>query len=143
MTDDARHKKKVVMFTFSMKTQKITNSDKTKFYKELYGWTQTVPGGKKKYVYRREGIIEDVPHENIGQSSFLVPENQSEKMMQFFDEWRKKVMFRTFRVLDDQDFFKDFKPLRHKKMKTLLFFINSSFGHLVKLQLYKWSYDHH
>lgn len=117
MTDDSRPKKKAVMITFSMKSQKISNSDRTKFYKELYGWTQTVPGGKKKYVYHREGVMEDVPHEKVDQSSFLVQEDHAKKMMDFFEDWRKKVMFRTFKVMEE-DFFKEFRPLKHKKMKV-------------------------
>ena len=108
--------RKAVMFTFTMKSARVTNSEKTKFFKELYGWTQTVPGGKKKYVYHREGVLEDMPHEKVDQSSFLVPENDAERMMDFFGEWGKKVMLRTFNVLlDNDDFFKEFRELRRRK----------------------------
>lgn len=108
--------RKAVMFTFTMKSASVTNSEKTKFFKELYGWTQTVPGGKKKYVYHREGVLEDMPHEKVNQSSFMVPENDAERMMEFFDEWGKKVMLRTFNVLlDNDDFFKEFRELRRRK----------------------------
>lgn len=108
--------RKAVMFTFAMKSARVTNSEKTKFFKELYGWTQTVPGGKKKYVYHREGVLEEMPHEKVNQSSFLVPENEAERMMEFFDEWGKKVMLKTFKVLlDDNDFFREFRELRQKR----------------------------
>lgn len=110
--------KKAVMFTFTMRGASVSNSEKTKFYKELYGWTQTVPGGKKKYVYHREGVLEDMPHEKVDQSSFIVPENDADKMMEFFDEWHKKVMFRTFKVLMEDDFFKEFRGMRHRKMEN-------------------------
>lgn len=107
--------KKAVMFTFTMKSSGVSNSEKTKFFKELYGWTQTVPGGKKKYVYHREGIIEEMPHEKVDQSSFLVPEDDADKMMDFFDDWGKKVMLRTFNVLlDNDDFFKEFREIRRR-----------------------------
>jgi len=116
MDEDARSRKKAVMFTFSMKSASVTNSEKTKFFKELYGWTQTVPGGKKKYVYHREGVIEEMPHEKVNPSSFMVPENDAERMMEFFDEWGKKVMLRTFNVLlDNDDFFKEFRDIRRRK----------------------------
>ncbi len=123
MSEDVQTKTKVikkndkaVMFTFTMKSSGVTNSEKTKFYKELYGWTQTVPGGKKKYVYHREGVLEDVPHEKVDQSSFIVPEDEADKMMDFFDDWGKKVMMRTFKVLidDDDDFFKEFNEMKRK-----------------------------
>lgn len=115
----ARDKRKAVMFTFTMKSESVSNSEKTKFFKELYGWTQTVPGGKKKYVYHREGVLEDMPHEKVDQSSFLVPENEAERMMDFFDDWGKKVMLRTFNVLLDEkdDFFEEFKSIAKKKMR--------------------------
>lgn len=114
--EETKPARKAVMFTFTMKSARVTNSEKTKFFKELYGWTQTVPGGKKKYVYHREGVLEDMPHEKMDQSSFLVPENEAERMMEFFDEWGKKVMLRTFKVLlDDNDFFREFRELRQKR----------------------------
>jgi len=116
---DHKHEKKAVMFTFSMKSSGVSNSEKTKFYKELYGWTQTVPGGKKKYVYHREGVIEEMPHEKVDQSSFLVPEDDADKMMDFFDDWSKKVMMRTFKVLLDggDDLFKEMRPMKKKIMQ--------------------------
>ncbi len=116
MEDEKKPVRKGVMFTFTMKSASVSNSEKTKFFKELYGWTQTVPGGKKKYVYHREGVLEDMPHEKVGESSFLVPEQNAERMMEFFDEWGKKVMLRTFNVLlDNDDFFKGFRDLRRRK----------------------------
>lgn len=120
MVDEKNYKnnKRGVIFTFTMKSARVSNSEKTKFFKELYGWTQTIPGGKKKYVYHREGILEDIPHEKVHQSSFLVPENEAERMMQFFDEWRKKVMLKTFRVLlDDDSFFRQFRQIKNKKLE--------------------------
>lgn len=114
--EETKATKKAVMFTFAMKSARVTNSEKTKFFKELYGWTQTVPGGKKKYVYHREGVLEEMPHEKVNQSSFIVPEGEADRMMEFFDEWGKKVMLKTFKVLlDDNDFFREFRELRQKR----------------------------
>ena len=116
MSQDIKRKKKAIMFTFSMKTSSVSNSEKTKFFKELYGWTQTVPSGKKKYVYHREGVLEEIPHEKVDQSSFLVPEDRQEDIVDFFHDWSKKVMMRSFKVLDDDDFFKEFR-IKHKKLE--------------------------
>lgn len=115
--DEKKYQKKGVIFTFSMKSARVSNSEKTKFFKELYGWTQTVPGGKKKYVYHREGVLEDVPHEKVDKSSFLVPEDSAEDLMEFFDEWSKKVMFRTFRVMLDNDMSKELQIFKRKKFE--------------------------
>jgi hypothetical protein len=115
--EEKKYQSKGVIFTFSMKSARISNSEKTKFFKELYGWTQTVPGGKKKYVYHREGVLEDVPHEKVDQSSFLVPEDSADELMGFFDEWRKKVMLKTFKVLLDNDMSKELQIFRRKKFE--------------------------
>jgi hypothetical protein len=116
MIEEEKGTKKAIMFTFTMKSSSVSNSEKTRFFKELYGWTQTVPGGKKKYVYHREGVLEDVPHEKVDQSSFLVPESEADEIMEFFEEWHKKVMLRTFKVLldDDDDLFKDMRMIKKK-----------------------------
>lgn len=115
--EEKKYQRKGIIFTFSMKSARVSNSEKTKFFKELYGWTQTVPGGKKKYVYHREGVLEDVPHEKVDQSSFLVPEDNADELMNFFDEWSKKVMFRTFKVLLDNDMSKELQGFRRKKFQ--------------------------
>jgi hypothetical protein len=115
--EEKKYQRKGIIFTFSMKSARVSNSEKTKFFKELYGWTQTVPGGKKKYVYHREGVLEDVPHEKVDQSSFLVPEDNADELMEFFDEWSKKVMFRTFKVMLDNDMFKELQGFRRKKFE--------------------------
>ncbi len=114
MGENKKYKKKVIMFTFNMKRENVSNSEKTKFFKELYGWTQTVPSGRKKYVYHREGVLEEMPHEKINQSSFVIPEDNMNEMMDFFDEWSKKVMMRSFTILNDNSFFKGFNMKKRK-----------------------------
>jgi hypothetical protein len=106
---------KGILITFSVKKEKLkSNSERTQFYKKLYGWEQTVPGEKKEYVYHREGVLEGVPHQRVDQSSFIVPEDSFEKIMDFFDEWRNKIIFKSFKViLDDDDFFKEFDDMRN------------------------------
>jgi len=100
-------KKKAFIITFSTKTDK--NSDKTKFFKQLYGWEQTIPGKKKNYEYHREGFLEKVPHKRVGEGSFMVPEDEFTKVMQFFEQWHRKVITNAFKViLEDKDIFNEF-----------------------------------
>jgi len=88
-------------------------SEKTKFFKKLYGWNQKVPGKKKEYEYRREGVLDEVPHMRISQSSFIIPEEDFEKISQFFEEWQKKVIFNAFKVLiEDESIFDEFDKFR-------------------------------
>ena len=103
-------KKKAVIITFSTKTDK--NSDRTKFYKQLYGWEQTVPGKKKTYEYHREGFLEKVPHKRIGEGSFIVPEGEFDKIMEFFNQWHRKVITNAFKIiLDDKSIFEEFERM--------------------------------
>ena len=102
--------KKGVFITFSVRTDKLdSDSERTKFFKTLYGWEQVVPKGNKEYVYHREGILEKVPHEKVNQSSFIVPENGLDEIFQFFQEWSNKVMMRTFKVFLDEEMQKHFR----------------------------------
>ena len=100
-------KKKAVIITFSTKTDK--NSDRTKFFKQLYGWEQTIPGKKKNYEYHREGFLEKIRHKKVAQSSFIVPEDEFDKVMEFFEQWHKEVITNAFKILlEDQDIFEEF-----------------------------------
>jgi hypothetical protein len=106
-------RKKAMIITISTKTGK--NSEKTKFFKQLYGWEQTIPGKKKTYEYHREGILDTVPHKRVGQGSFIVPENEFDKLMEFFEQWHKKVITNAFKVILEDDIFTEFE----KQMRQL------------------------
>jgi len=121
-----KDEKKAVLITFSVKSEKFeSNSERNKFFKTLYGWNQTVvrdasgtKAHKKTYEYRREGILDEIPHEKIDQSSFIIPENKYDEIESFFKEWHNKVMWRTFKVLmdDEEDIFENFR----KRMKMMM-----------------------
>lgn len=103
--------KKAVLISFSVKSNKFENNyERNKFFRGLYGWTQTIIKSKKVYEYRREGILDDIPHEKVDQSSFLIPEDDFDKITEFFEEWGNKVIWKTFKVLlEDEDIFKHFE----------------------------------
>ncbi|MBI2578403.1 MAG: hypothetical protein HYW26_01700 [Candidatus Aenigmarchaeota archaeon] len=90
-----------------------TNSDRfdsvyerAKFFKELHGWKQTVPGENKKYVYHRAGLLDEVPHMKVADSVFIVAMEHMKQVEQFFDEWDEKVEYDTIEVM-----MKDFDKL--------------------------------
>ncbi len=96
--------KRAVLFAFSVQSSKFdSNSERNKFFRMLYGWKQTVPKGKKEYVYERKGMLDEMPHEKVDQSSFIVQENDFNRMEKFFDEWSNKVIWKTFKVLMDKN----------------------------------------
>lgn len=104
--------KRGIIITFSIKSGKACNSsEKTKFFKQLYGWTQTIPGKKKEYEYHREGILDKVPHKRVDQSAFIVPEDDFDKVMEFFEQWQKKVITNVFKVILEDDIFSEFERM--------------------------------
>ena len=89
-----------MLITFSVKSKKFdSNYERNKFFRELYGWNQTVNRDEKRYTYRRHGVLEDVPHMRVDQSMFIILEKHMKKMMDFFDEWENKVMWDKFDVI--------------------------------------------
>lgn len=109
-----------MLIAFSVQSGKFeSHYERNKFFRSLYGWKQMIRKevivGKKKpkekvYTYQREGILDEVPHERVDQSSFIVPENGFEKIEKFMKEWRDKVIWKSFKVLLDkdlEDFFKE------------------------------------
>jgi len=109
--------KKGVLIAFSVCSGKFeSTSERNKFFKQLYGWKQMIrkevrsEGKKPKiskqeqyYTYHREGILDEIPHKKVDQSSFLIPEDDFDRIEKFFNEWHKKVMWQTFKVLLDND----------------------------------------
>lgn len=111
---DRIKEKRGTLITFSIRTDKFkTSSEKTIFFRKLYGWKQVVPTEEKTYEYERPGILDEMPHEKVDQSSFIIPEDRTDKIMDFFEEWSNKVMLRTFKVLleksDIEKMFEDFE----------------------------------
>jgi hypothetical protein len=108
--------KKAVLICFSVKSGKFeSHYERNKFFRGLYGWKQmirkeiVVEGKKPKtqekvYTYRREGLLDEMPHIKVDQSSFIIPENNFEKIVRFFEEWHDKVIWKKFKVLLEEDF---------------------------------------
>jgi hypothetical protein len=115
-----KEEKRGVLIAFSVQSGKFeSHYERNKFFRGLYGWKQMIrkeivvnkkhKPQEKFYTYRREGLLDEIPHEKVDQSSFIVPENDVEKIMKFFEEWSDKVMWKSFKVLlDDDDMFEDF-----------------------------------
>ena len=122
--------KKAVLITFNIQSGKFeSNYDRNKFFRGLYGWKQTIvkhaerKKEEKRYEYRREGILDEMPHIRVGQSSFIVPENEFRRIQEFFDEWEKKVIWRNIKIiLDDfntafEEMDEEFEDQRKRRME--------------------------
>ncbi|MDI6799011.1 MAG: hypothetical protein QMD12_03425 [Candidatus Aenigmarchaeota archaeon] len=107
--------KRAVLICFSVRSGRFeSHYERNKFFRGLYGWKQMIrkeicagkPGKKEKvYTYRREGLLDEMPHIKVDQSSFIVPEDEFEKITRFLKEWHDKVIWKTFKVLLDEDEF--------------------------------------
>lgn len=108
--------KKVMLISFSVKSEKFdSNYERNKFFRELYGWKQTVPKENKTYEYHRNGVLDEMPHVKVDQSSFMIPEDNFDEITDFFEEWSNKVIWRTFKVLLDRDIEREFEELEDEE----------------------------
>jgi hypothetical protein len=101
--------KKAVLFAFTLKSSKFSSSyEKVKFFKALYGWKQVVPSKKSKYEYERPGLLKEIPHLKVDQSSFIVSEDFTDRVIEFFEEWADKIIWKSFKVLLEEDLEEDY-----------------------------------
>ncbi|MEM7821649.1 MAG: hypothetical protein QXX38_02460 [Candidatus Aenigmatarchaeota archaeon] len=108
-------KKKAVLIAFSINSEKFESYyERNKFFRELYGWKQMIrreifvgrtKPKEKVYVYRRDGLLNGIPHKRVDQSSFIVPEDEFDKIENFIKEWEGKVMWKVFKILLEEDIF--------------------------------------
>lgn len=108
---DKKIEKRAVLICFNIKSDRFkSNYERNKFFRGLYGWKQmikkeTADGEEKTYVYERTGLLDQIPHKKVDQSSFFVDNDDFDQIFRFFDEWADKVMFNTFRVMVEDDIF--------------------------------------
>ena len=99
---------RTVIITFNTNTEEFaSNYERNKFFRELHGWQQTVPSGKKRYTYRRSGILDGIPHAKIADSVFMIMEENMKQMQEFFSQWEKKVDWEMHRVSMEKKNFMD------------------------------------
>ena len=96
--------RRAFLITFTVKTSKFDSmSERNKFYKELYGWKQIVKKREKRYVYRRDGLLDEIPHIKVDKSIFIIMKKHMERMRRFFEEWEDKIKWDMFDVLLDDE----------------------------------------
>jgi len=88
-----------ILISFDVQSENFTPTEKSKFFEDLYGRKQIIRRKKKTYTYRREGVLDEVPHIGVDRSVFIVAMENMKRMEEFFNEWQNKVMVRSFPVL--------------------------------------------
>ncbi len=93
-------RKDAVIITFDTVSENFESSnERNKFFRGLYGWNQVVPGNDKKYTYRRNGILDDVPHIKIADSAFIVAMEHMKRLIEYFEEWEDKVDYEIMEIM--------------------------------------------
>ena len=97
-----------ILISFDTDAEKFESAyERNKFFTELHGRKQIIIKQNKRYEYRREGLLDEVPHLKVANSVFIIMQEHMRMMEQFFNGWEDKVMFRSFPVLLSQKEFRE------------------------------------
>lgn len=93
-----------VIITFDTIPQRFESDyERNKFFRELHGWNQVVPSHGKRYEYRRNGLLDEIPHIRVANSAFIVAMEHMKRMEQFFREWDDKVEYDMMKIMMDPE----------------------------------------
>ncbi len=93
-----------ILISFNTKSEKFDSAyERNKFYRKLYGFKQVVKKEKKTYTYRKEGLLDEMPHMKIADSTFVIARDHINQIRRFFSDWEDKVMWKTLKVLLDEE----------------------------------------
>lgn len=99
-----------VLISFDTESDKFESVyERNKFFFSLHGRKQIIIKKEKRYEYRREGLLDEIPNIKVDNSVFIIAMKHLKRMMNFFDEWQDKVEIKTFPVLLNK---KEIKELR-------------------------------
>ena len=89
-----------ILISFDIESEKFeSNSERNKFFAKLHGRKQVIVKDSGRYEYRREGVLDEIPHIRVDNSVFIIAMEHMRRMMEFFKEWEDKVDVKTFPVL--------------------------------------------
>jgi len=90
----------VVIITFHTKSDKFdSNYERNKFFRGLHGWKQIVPSDKKRYLYKRSGLLDEIPHAKIADSVFMIAMENMNRMLRYFEQWENKIDYEMTEVM--------------------------------------------
>jgi len=115
-----RGSQRAIIISFDTRSDKFeSNYERNKFFRELHGWEQVVPHGQKKYRYYRPGLLNEIPHVKISDSVFMVEEDHTERIKEFFDQWRRKVEYELLQVIVERQKFMKALKTRIQNMENI------------------------
>ncbi len=88
-----------VIITFHTNSDRFDSDyERIKFFRGLHGWKQVVPREEKRYYYRRNGLLDEVPHVRIADSVFAVMLKDMQRIVEYFGQWDDKIDFEIMRI---------------------------------------------
>ena len=97
-----------ILISYDTKGDKFqSNYERNKFYRGLFGFKQVVKKDDKIYSYRREGLLNKIPHIRVEDSVFIIAEKYFQEMEKYFKGWGNKVNVDTFKVLLEEKKWKE------------------------------------
>ena len=90
----------VAIVTFHTRIDQFESDyERSKFFRELHGWKQTIPRNGKRYLYHRSGLLNDVPHIKVADSAFIVALKHMNRFERYFEEWQDKVEYDMMQIM--------------------------------------------
>ena len=91
---------RVAIISFDTRSKHFDSAyERNKFFRGLYGWKQVV----KTYRYRRPGLLDEIPHSKIAESVFMVSMEHMEQVMEYFEQWKRKVEWEMTEVMMERE----------------------------------------
>ncbi|MCD6477750.1 MAG: hypothetical protein J7K87_01980 [Candidatus Aenigmarchaeota archaeon] len=104
-----------VLISFDIHSDKFeSNYERNKFFRGLYGWTQIIRKKSSEYKYRREGLLDEIPHIKVDNSVFIVALKEMERIMKYMEEWKDKIDYDFFKVILNEEQYKELKEMEDK-----------------------------
>lgn len=92
------------LLTYNTKKERFESVyERNKFYRGLFGYTQTVKKDGKKYEYEKQGLMDRVPNTRIDDSVFILSKENTSLLLDYFRDWGAKVSHHVFTVLIEDE----------------------------------------
>ncbi|MFQ3307902.1 MAG: hypothetical protein ACI977_000117 [Candidatus Nanohaloarchaea archaeon] len=95
---------KASIVTYNTKREKFESMyERNQFYRGLFGYKQTVKRNGKEYKYEKEGLMDKIPNMRIDDSVFIIAQDNTERIKEYFHEWDNKISHHIFTVLISEE----------------------------------------
>ncbi len=103
---------KADLLTYNTKKEMFDSVyERNKFYRGLFGYTQTVKKDGKKYEYEKDGLMDEIPNTRIDDSVFILAKKNTPRILEYFKGWENKVSHHVFTVIiEDREILRQIRP---------------------------------